>query len=258
MAKLRTTANRITEGIEMNRRRLMRWVFWVGFPVAGAASYMWPDGNWAWVLAWLVCFQLARRAGSPIELAGAKGEERALAILSGLPEEYTLFNQIRLPDKRSRTGFREADFMVVGPNGIFLIENKDYRGEIRGDDSAAGWELHKIGIGGTPYTKPCRNPVPQVRVYVALLGAIFARRSIRARITPLVSLSQNNNLRWITSEKVKVVRLDDLTDTILGHQGKLDGEEMEQVVDLLEELSAGTFNEKSGAEGMKALLEVTP
>ena len=57
-------------------------------------------------------------------LAGAAGEDRVLAALSVLPAKYTLFNQIRLPDEHSRTGFREADFMVVGNNGVFIIENK--------------------------------------------------------------------------------------------------------------------------------------
>ena len=223
MATNRTTENRITVRIELDRRRLTRRVFWVGLPAVAVASFMCPNGIWAWVLAWFVCFQLARRTGSPIEMAGAEGEDRALAVLSGLPEEYTLFNQIQLPDGRSSTDFREADFVVVGPNGVFIIENKSYRGWIKGDGNSAEWELHKTGRRGTKYTKPCRNPVPQVQVYVSLLRAMFAGRGIRAWITPLVSLSENNYLGWITSEKVKVVRLDDLLDTILGDQGDCPG-----------------------------------
>ena len=78
----------------------------------------------------------------------------------------------------------------------------------------------------------------QVRVYVALLGRLFAERGIRARITPLVSLSRNNYLGGITSEKVRVVRLDDLVKTILGHQGILPADEMERVTSLLEDLRA--------------------
>jgi len=250
MAKLRTTVNRITEQIEMDRKRLTRWIFWLGLPAVTAASVMYPDGILTWVLAWLVCFPLARRTGSSIMLAGAAGEDRALSVLSGLPEEYILFNQIQLPDGRSSTGFREADFVVVGPNGVFIIENKSYRGWIKGNGNSAEWELHKTGRRGTKYIKACRNPVPQVRVYVSLLRAMFAGRGIRAWITPLVSLSENNYLGWITSEKVKVVRLDDLLDTILGNQGRLPREEMEGVLGLLEELRAGAFKEMSKAEGM--------
>jgi hypothetical protein len=179
-------------------------------------------------------------------LAGAEGEDRALAALSTLPAEYTLFNQIRLPDERSRTGFREADFVVVGNNGVFIIENKDYRGEIRGDENAANWELHKIGIGGTPYTKACRNPIRQVRVYVTLLSRLFLMRDIKARITPLVSLSQNNSLVGISSPRVQVMGVDKLCGKIIAHKGMLSADNRERVLGLLEELRAGTFRKPAG------------
>lgn len=180
-------------------------------------------------------------------LAGAAGEDRALAALSTLPADYTLFNQIRLPDERSRTGFREADFVVVGNNGVFIIENKDYRGEIRGDGNAANWELHKIGIGGTPYTKPCRNPVRQVRVYVTLLSRLLAMRGINVRITPLVSLSQNNSLAGISSPRVQVMGVDELCGKILAHKGTLSGDNREMVIGLLENLRSGTIKEPAGS-----------
>lgn len=179
-------------------------------------------------------------------LAGAAGEDLALAALSGLPAEYTLFNQIRLPDERSRTGFREADFVVVGNNSVFIIENKDYRGEIQGDATAANWELHKIGIGGTLYTTSCRNPVRQVQVYVTLLSKLFAMRGIKVRITPLVSLSQNNSLAGISSPRVQVMGVDDLSGNILTHKGTLSAHDRERVIGLLEELRSGTFKEQTG------------
>jgi hypothetical protein len=179
-------------------------------------------------------------------LAGAAGEDRALAALSGLPAEYTFFNQIRLPDERSRTGFREADFVVVGNNGVFIIENKDYRGEIQGDATAANWELHKIGIGGTPYTKACRNPVWQVRVYVTLLSRLFVMHGIKTRITPLVSLSQNNSLAGISSPRISVIRVDELCGKVIAHKGVLSSHNRERVIGLLEELRSGTFKEQTG------------
>ena len=123
------------------------------------------------------------------------------------------------------------------------FENKDYRGEIRGEDTAANWELHKIGIGGTPYTKPCRNPVRQVRVYVTLLSRLFLMRDIKARITPLVSLSQNNSLAGISSPRVPVMGVDELCRKIIAHKGTLFGDNRERVTGLLEELRAGTFRE---------------
>jgi len=236
MATLRTTVNRITERIEMDRRRSTRTVCKYGIPIVLLASVLIPVCIPFWAIIWFAIYQSAKKGGSAVMLAGAAGEDHALAQLSRLPDEYTVFNQICLPDSKSRTGFREADFVVVGPNGVFIIENKDYRGRVVGDWNSDQWELHKIGRCGTPYMKSCRNPVRQVQVYVSLLAGIFSSRDIKAWITPLVSLSLNNNLEDITSRKVKVVRLDDLPDAVTRHQGRLPMEEMAKVLGLLEEL----------------------
>ena len=246
MAIDRTTENHVYTEIRLNRKLAARWVCRIGIPAVIIASVLCPGGIWIWLLAWFVSYQITKYQGSTVMLAGAAGEDRVQAALSGLPAEYTLFNQIRLPDERSRTGFREADFVVVGNNGVFIIENKDYRGEIRGDATAANWELHKIGIGGTPYTKACRNPVRQVRVYVTLLSRLFAMRDIKARIIPLVSLSQNNSLAGISSPRVPVVGVDELCGKIIAHKGILSADNRERVVVLLEELRAGTFREPAG------------
>jgi len=124
MAIDRTTENHVYADIRLSRKVAARWVCRIGIPAVIIASVICPEGIWLWFLALLVAFQVTRHSGSPVKLAGAAGEDRALAALSGLPAEYTLFNQIRLPDERSRTGFREADFVVVGNNGVFIIENK--------------------------------------------------------------------------------------------------------------------------------------
>jgi hypothetical protein len=121
------------------------------------------------------------------------------------------------------------------------FENKDYRGRVEGDWNSAHWEVHKIVRCGTPYMKSCRNPVRQVQVYVSLLAAIFSSRDIKAWITPMVSLSRDNSLGLINSEKVQVMRVADLCENILDHHGTLLKENMAKVLGLLEELRAGRF-----------------
>jgi hypothetical protein len=124
MAIDRTTENHVYAEIRVNRKQAARWVCRFGIPAVIIASAFCPEGIWIWLLAWLVAFQVTKYQGSAVMLAGAAGEDRVLATISALPAEYTLFNQIQLPDERSRTGFREADFVVVGNNGVFIIENK--------------------------------------------------------------------------------------------------------------------------------------
>ena len=124
MARLRTTVNRITERIETDRRRSTRTVCKYGIPLVLLASVIIPVCIPFWAIIWFAIYQSVKKGGSAVMLAGAAGEDHALTHLSGLSDEYTVFNQICLPDSRSRTGFREADFVVVGPNGVFIIENK--------------------------------------------------------------------------------------------------------------------------------------
>jgi hypothetical protein len=258
MARLRTTVNRITERIETDRRRSTRTVCKYGIPLVLLASVLIPVCIPFWAIIWFAIFQSVRKSGSAVMLAGAAGEDHALTHLSSLPDEYTVFNQICLPDSRSITGFREADFVVLGPTGVFLVENKSYRGWVEGDWNSDHWEIHRIGRCGTPYTKSCRNPVRQVQVYVSLLAAIFSSRDIKAWITPMVSLSRDNSLGLINSEKVQVVRVADLCENILAHHGTLSKENMDKVLGLLEELRAVRFNHADETEKVVAPCWASP
>ena len=57
----------------------------------------------------------------------------------------------------------------------------------------------------------------------------------------MVSLSRNNSLGLINSEKVQVMRVADLCENIHAHHGTLSKEKMDKVLGLLEELRAGQF-----------------
>ncbi len=62
---------------------------------------------------------------------GLKGEAATTAVLRGLPGWYYL-----CPDVTIQTGSARAqmDHVVVGPNGVFVVETKNHVGVISGDD----------------------------------------------------------------------------------------------------------------------------
>lgn len=126
----------------------------------------------------------------------------------------------------------------MGPNGVFVVENKDYRGLCEGNETDYHWVIHKIGCRGTRYRTLARNPVRQVKHYVSLLGNIFRERGIRAWITPMVSLSRDNNLAWVVSEKVQVVPASTLYTTVIRHCGVIDEGNRRKILDVLDELRA--------------------
>lgn len=61
-----------------------------------------------------------------IRKSGAEGENRVAYALKWLPKTYLVFNNIKI---KSSIEKQEFDNIVVGPNGIFHIETKNFGGE---------------------------------------------------------------------------------------------------------------------------------
>ena len=57
---------------------------------------------------------------------GLRGEQITIEALQDLPDSYSLINDVKLPD-----GYGNIDHIVLGRNGIFIIETKNFEGEIR-------------------------------------------------------------------------------------------------------------------------------
>lgn len=62
---------------------------------------------------------------------GAEGERIVSNFLNKLPVGYFVFNDVMLPDGRGN-----IDHVVIGPNGIFVIETKNFSGNyvVNGDE----------------------------------------------------------------------------------------------------------------------------
>jgi len=132
------------------------------------------------VLAGMVglCVMFGTGTDTIIAEAGADGEESALKTLSELDDSYTIFNQVRIPCLKSRTGYREADFVLCGPNGVFIVEVKNNKGIIVGTEADPKWEVRKVGGGGTPYSDHMRNPIRQVRSHIFPLKEYLVSKGI--------------------------------------------------------------------------------
>lgn len=67
---------------------------------------------------------------------GKRGELHVSAILSQLPEEYVVFNDLVF---KTTKGTTQIDHIVLSKYGVFTIETKNYIGEIFGDDERTQW-----------------------------------------------------------------------------------------------------------------------
>ena len=58
---------------------------------------------------------------------GAQGEERTAEVLAALPGDvWTVLHDVRWPGRR----FANVDHVVIGPPGVFVIDSKNWSGEI--------------------------------------------------------------------------------------------------------------------------------
>ncbi|MDO9528637.1 MAG: nuclease-related domain-containing protein [Syntrophales bacterium] len=192
------------------------------------------------VLAGMVglCVMFGTGTDTIIAEAGADGEEYALKTLSELDDSYTIFNQVRIPCKESKTGYREADFVVCGPNGIFVVEVKNNKGIIVGTEADPKWEVRKVGGGGTPYSDHMRNPIRQVRSHIFPLKEYFVSKGINdVWINGAVLFTNPESaLKLHISGRVPVLRPTNIEDHITKHRQRCSFRHQHKVVSALTRL----------------------
>lgn len=86
------------------------------------------------IYIWLQIKQ--RKAGAVHARTGANGEDYVSRLLSKLPPEYHTFNDLLLRHKGHTI---QIDHVVVSPYGVFVIETKNFRGDIYGTFGDKRW-----------------------------------------------------------------------------------------------------------------------
>lgn len=110
-------------------------------------------------------------------LKGAEGEETVARILAFLPANHTVFNDLQLD--RNGPAF---DHIVVAPAGIFVIETKNWNGEITFQNGQVLCNGHA----------PSRPPLKQVKEEAAaLLDHLSAAGCPSAPVYPVICFVSN-------------------------------------------------------------------
>lgn len=64
---------------------------------------------------------------------GELGEHKINIQLDQLPKGCKYVSDLMVANPKSRTGYSQIDHVVITPYGLFVIETKNYNGEIKGD-----------------------------------------------------------------------------------------------------------------------------
>ena len=169
------------------------------------------------------------------QLSGAEGEEKVLRTLATLPDDYTLFNQFRIPDPSLPNGFRELDFLIVAPAGLFVVEVKNTGGLLYVRPQESRWPIaHKAGCGGRPGWNALLNPIHQVQAQVAALDRWLLSNSQTARIYPILCFARSDvALQDRDSAPFPVVTVPELTEQLIQQDDSGSGREKEKLISLL-------------------------
>ncbi len=118
-------------------------------------------------------------------LKGAEGEEKVARSLSFLPAGYTVFNDLQLDE-----GGPAFDHIVVGPTGLFVIETKNWSGEITFENSQVLCNGHT----------PNRPPLKQVKeAAAALLDYLSSTNCPDVPVHPAVCFVDNRPAGGLTN-----------------------------------------------------------
>lgn len=110
-------------------------------------------------------YYIASLLPSQSETRGLIGERKVFSILKELPDEYYIWNDIVL----QRNGYSvQIDHIVISPYGIFVIETKNYKGWIYGNDDCDKWTKTYYGR-----KYHFNNPVKQNHSHVKALANFF-------------------------------------------------------------------------------------
>ncbi|OMD49481.1 NERD nuclease [Paenibacillus borealis] len=72
---------------------------------------------------------------------GELGEHKINIQLDQLPKECRSLSDLLLPNSKSRTGYAQIDHIVISPYCVFVIETKNYNGEIKGGRTDQQWSV---------------------------------------------------------------------------------------------------------------------
>ncbi len=177
-----------------------------------------------------------RKRDLDILAAGIDGEQNSAKLISTLPDSYCGFQNLNITFNGKTS---EIDLTVVGPTGIFIIEVKNLNGTVLGDYQNNKWTQHKIGRGGTPYSKQFYSPVKQVGTHIYRLANFLRQNGIYHYVNGCVYFANDDSDLKIKGIPDKIPIFDDcdkLCRYILSGDKILDGKQVIKICKFLKKI----------------------
>ncbi len=143
------------------------------------------------VVVFILIFWLGLNIEDPVERAGRRGEEVATDIISRvLKDDDILLTNVKISFEGSRS---EIDNLIINSHGVFIIEVKNYVGELVGGLDDYEWKKYKTTPGGDIYLKTVKNPIKQVKRQIYILSHILRQHKLDIWVDGYVILLERNS-----------------------------------------------------------------
>lgn len=179
------------------------------------------------------------------EILGKKGEKKVNVILNSLSKEYHVFTDIYLKVNGMTT---QIDHLIISDYGIFVIETKNYKGWIYGDDSSENWTQNIYGKKFQLY-----NPIKQNLGHIKALESILKIQ--KYKFIPIVVFAGNAELK--INSKNTVIYLTELKRFIHNYKIKIfTNSDIEEIIEKLKNSIISDKNiEKKHVQNIKTRLK---
>lgn len=161
--------------------------------------------------------------------AGRLGEKFATGVIREiLNDDDVLLTNVEISIEEKNT---ELDNVIISSRGVFIIEVKNYSGELAGDEDDHDWIKNKITPSGNFYQKKVRNPINQVKRQIYILSKYLKQYGIDVWIMGYVFMVERNSP--VESEYILESRRD--IDDVLhfGTDNNLTAIQKHKIVELL-------------------------
>jgi hypothetical protein len=161
---------------------------------------------------------------------GLQGEKTVVKQLSkSLSDDYYLLNDIYLPN-----GGGDIDHIVLGPNGVFVLETKNWSGKIicNGDE----WQRPGKHDMGSPSRQAKRNTAKIMH----LIEGVPELRSLSIWVEGIVVFTNSNVKLNLTNPTVPILKLPQLISHITAHKAinRLNQQQIEQIAKEIQKQSS--------------------
>ena len=178
---------------------LIEVILAVLFIIAGFIVFITKDSYGFLIIAGVLTFfagghwvkQYENYKNSGFIKRGREGEiKNSDRLERGLDDDYYIINDIDLSIGKKKS---QIDHIVLGPNGIFVIETKNWRGKLIGNETDSVWTQVKEDKNGNTIEIKLGNPIVQNLRHVQTTKSVLEANGINSDDVFSVVVVNNDN-----------------------------------------------------------------